>query len=185
MALLWGAQRNRRPQSLCKDRLVVACSFAIQRGTCDFTQPFITYSPLLWKLASLPLTQIFTINYIWMWLCIYAGHLTNCLITVDYMDGTQYMFVCENQGGIKKVESTIISMAVCLTSSRTKRPFSCQNKGFGSEVWVSAALWVGLLVRFVLRIDFNVSSYIQLKGHWGPLSLMRKKNPSTLPKMQS
>lgn len=51
----------------------------------------------------------------------------------------------EGEGG-SKVESPIKSMVVCLARNRATRPLSCQNKVRGSELWVIAALWVGLLV---------------------------------------
>lgn len=49
------------------------------------------------------------------------------------------MFVCVRARG-SEAESPIISMVVCLAWSRAKRPFSCQNKACGSELWVTAAL---------------------------------------------
>lgn len=49
------------------------------------------------------------------------------------------MFVYVKERG-SEVESPIISMVVCLAWSRAKRPFSCQNKAYGRELWVTAAL---------------------------------------------
>lgn len=64
------------------------------------------------------------------------------------------MFVCVRERG-SEVESPIISMVVCLVWSRAKRPFSCQNKDCGSELWVTAALRVGLLVRSVQPLMYT------------------------------
>lgn len=74
------------------------------------------------------------------------------------------MFVCARERG-SEVESPIISMVVCLAWSRAKRPFSCQNKACGSELWVSAALWVGLLVWSVQKQPLMYTAIYREKGN--------------------
>lgn len=43
--------------------------------------------------------------------------------------------------GEREAVSPIISMVVCLAWSRAKRPFSCQNKACGCELWVTELVY--------------------------------------------
>lgn len=45
-----------------------------------------------------------------------------------------------------EVESPIKSMVVCIVRKSAMRPLRCPNKVSGIELWVTGALWVGLLV---------------------------------------